>query len=150
MGVGIGEIYQLHKSAGSTLLLVLPILSLLLQQIRWVTMNLQYIYTALVCIQSSVTHASSQCPHGNYAYPTVEIATMDLMMKGLEKGFDLVRCCSVPLDCELPDDLTPQQLLHLPSFPSSCSLSLIHPIENSQLPPIAITNSVYLRWFWSQ
>jgi len=32
MGVGIREIYQLRKSAGSTVLLALPTLSLLLQQ----------------------------------------------------------------------------------------------------------------------
>ena len=112
-------------------------------KIRWATMNLKYIYTALVYIQQCVTHALNRCQHGNYACPTDAMSTKDLKMGGLEEGFDLVRCCySVKLDYELPGDLTPQQLLNLLRIPFSCSLSLIHPIENSQLPPIVITNLV--------
>ena len=101
-----------------------------------------YIHSTSVYSTKCVTHALNQCPHGNYACPTDVMLTKDLEMGELEEGFDFVRCYSVKLDYELPDDLTPQQLLHLLRIPFSCSLSLILPIESSQLPPIVITNSV--------
>ena len=101
-----------------------------------------YIHSTSVYSTKCVTHALNQCPHGNYACPTDVMLTKDLEMGELEEGFDFVRCYSVKLDYELPDDLTPQQLLHLLRIPFSSSLSLILPIESSQLPPIVITNSV--------
>ena len=76
-----------------------------------------YIHSTSVYSTKCVTHALNQCPHGNYACPTDVMLTKDLEMGELEEGFDFVRCYSVKLDYELPDDLTPQQLLHLLRIP---------------------------------